>query len=105
MQNIQDLQEKIFLESKNILGILNKINDVDELLSKQDLIDELAERISFLKLLKNKVEYYQNSDLPFSEVIETHALAETVTGSQDFYNEVTEEEAIFNNQLNEIGEK
>ncbi len=104
MQNIQDLQEKIFLESKNILGILNKINDVDELLSKQDLIDELAERISFLKLLKNKVEYYQNSDLPFSEVIETHALAETVTGSQDFYNEVTEEEAIFNNQLNEIGE-
>jgi len=104
MQNIQDLQEKIFSESKNILGILNKINDVDELLSKQDLIGELAERISFLKLLKNKVAYYQNSELPFSATVEEHTVAETLTKSQDFYHEVTEEEAIFNNELNEIGE-
>ncbi|WP_228459205.1 hypothetical protein [Chryseobacterium carnipullorum] len=52
MQNIQDLKEKIFFESKNIIDILDKINNVDELLSKQDLVDELANRISFLRLLE-----------------------------------------------------
>lgn len=103
MQNIQDLQEKIFFESKNIIGILDKINHVDELLSKQNLIDELADRISFLKLLKTKVEYYQNDELQFSEAQASHSLAETVMESQDFSHEVTEEEAIFNNELNEIG--
>jgi hypothetical protein len=102
MQNIQDLQEKIFFESKNIIGILDKINDVDELLSKQNLIDDLAERISFLKLLKTKVEYYRNEDLQFSEPLSGSFLAETVTESQNFSHEVTEEEAIFNNELNEI---
>ena len=102
MQNIQDLQEKIFFESKNIIGILDKINDVDELLSKQNLIDDLAERISFLKQLKNKVEYYKNDNLRFSEPLSGSFLAETVTESQNFSHEVTEEEAIFNNELNEI---
>ncbi|UFH30565.1 hypothetical protein LNP04_11310 [Chryseobacterium sp. C-71] len=102
MQNIQDLQEKIFFESKNIIGILDKINDVDELLSKQNLIDDLAERISFLKLLKNKVEYYKNDNLRFSEPLSGSFLAETIAESQNFSHEVTEEEAIFNNELNEI---
>lgn len=104
MQNIQDLQEKIFFESKNIISILDKINDVDELLSKQNLIDELADRISFLNLLKTKVEYYENNDLNFSQAQPELSLAETVAESQDFSHEVTEEEAIFNNELNEIGE-
>jgi len=103
MQNIQDLQEKIFFESKNIIGILDKINNVDELLSKQDLIDQLAERISFLKLLKSKVEYYQKDDLQFSQAFSNHSLAESISESQDFSHEVMEEEAIFNNELNEIG--
>ncbi|AYN00792.1 hypothetical protein [Chryseobacterium sp. 3008163] len=102
MQNIQDLQEKIFFESKNIIGILDKINDVDELLSKQNLIDELTDRISFLKLLKNKVEYYKNDDLQFSGPLSGSFLAETITESHNFSHEVTEEEAIFNNELNEI---
>lgn len=95
MQNIQDLQEKIFFESKNIIGILGKINHVDELLSKQNLIGELADRISFIQLLKSKLEYYQNNDLQFLE--------ETTADSQDFSHDILEEEAIFNNELNEIG--
>ena len=102
MQNIQDLQEKIFFESKNIIGILDKINDVDELLSKQNLIDELTDRISFLKLLKSKLEYYKNDDLQFSQPLLNSFLTETITESQVFSHEVTEEEAIFNNELNEI---
>ena len=102
MQNIQDLQEKIFFESKNIISILDKINDVDELLTKQNLIDELADRISFLKLLKTKVEYYSGDDLRFSQSLSGSLLAETPTESREYSHEVTEEEAIFNNELNQI---
>lgn len=102
MQNIQDLKEKFFFESKNIIDILEKINNVDELLSKQDLVDELANRISFLRLLEKNIEYFitdhvqQNTDhqyvsLSSDDVHESH-------------HEVTEEEAIFNNEFNEIDE-
>ncbi|CAD7805820.1 hypothetical protein CHRY9390_01423 [Chryseobacterium aquaeductus] len=102
MQNIQDLQEKIFFESKNIISILGKINQVDELLSKQNLVDELTERISFLKLLKTKVEYYQNSHSEFAEERPNQSVENLILNSQDFSYDVTEEEAIFNNELNEI---
>lgn len=68
MQNIQDLKEKIFFESKNIIDILDKINNVDELLSKQDLVDELANRISFLRLLEKNMEYFITENTsPISE--------------------------------------
>ena len=60
MQNLQDIQEKIFFESKNILDTLSKINSKDELLSKQDLFSEVADRIAFLRILeKNKDSFQQ----------------------------------------------
>ncbi|MCA6067135.1 hypothetical protein JI747_008095 [Chryseobacterium sp. RG1] len=94
MQNIQDLKEKIFFESKNIIDILDKINNVDELLSKQDLVDELANRISFLRLLEKNMEYFITENTsPISEKNELNS------------NEIIEEEAIFNNEFNEIDEK
>jgi hypothetical protein len=102
MQNIQDLKEKIFFESKNIIDILEKINNVDELLSKQDLVDELANRISFLRLLEKNIEYFitdnsqQNSENQYTS-LNTDDLHES-------HHEVTEEEAIFNNEFNEIDE-
>lgn len=104
MQNIQDLKEKIFFESMNIIDNLDKISNIDELLSKQDLVDELANRISFLKLLEKNIEYFvadnttQNPD---------HQYASFVSGETEHHdtgNEVMEEEAIFNNELNEIDE-
>lgn len=104
MQNIQDLKEKIFFESKNIIDNLDKISNVDELLSKQDLVDELANRISFLKLLEKNIEYFvaDNTD----QHLENQYISFS-SGSQEHHepgNEVTEEEAIFNNELNEIDE-
>jgi hypothetical protein len=130
MQNIQDLKDKIFFESKNIIGILDKISNVDELLSKQDLVDELANRISFLRLLEKNLEYFgkenfssisenkQNfssinaepentevsSEVTEEEAIFNNELNEIEGNPQSFSHEVTEEEAIFNNQLNEIVE-
>ena len=60
MQNLQDIQEKIFFESKNILDTLSKINSKEELLSKQDLFSEVADRIAFLRILeKNKDSFQQ----------------------------------------------
>ncbi|MCY0969029.1 ring-infected erythrocyte surface antigen domain-containing protein [Chryseobacterium wangxinyae] len=124
MQNIQDLQENIFFESKYIIGILDKINNVDELLSKQNLIDDLADRISFLKLLNSKLEYYQKDDVQFSKLSVTSS-GESSDESGDFSTAVlqeendqndifesqnntpdnqTEEEAIFNHQLTDIEE-
>ncbi|KAA2221530.1 hypothetical protein [Chryseobacterium sediminis] len=104
MQNIQDLKEKIFFESMNIIDNLDKISNVDELLSKQDLVDELANRISFLKLLEKNIEYFV-TDHPAQSPENQHL--SFVSGETEHYdkgNEVTEEEAIFNNELNEIDE-
>ncbi|MBV8327083.1 hypothetical protein [Chryseobacterium sp.] len=104
MQNIQDLKEKIFFESMNIIDNLDKINNVDELLSKQDLVDELANRISFLKLLEKNIEYF----IPEEPAHHLGSHADSfVSKDSDIHetgNEVTEEEAIFNNELNEIDE-
>ncbi|KMQ66607.1 hypothetical protein ACM46_03550 [Chryseobacterium angstadtii] len=102
MQNIQDLKEKFFFESKNIIDILEKINNVDELLSKQDLVDELANRISFLRLLEKNMEYFVNDNS--KQNTENQYVSLSSDEDYDSSNEVTEEEAIFNNEFNEIDE-
>lgn len=105
MQNIQDLKEKILFESKNIIDNLDKINNIDELLSKQDLVDELANRISFLKLLEKNIEYFVIEDPVFhSDGLPVSFVSVDTDHHHDSGNEVTEEEAIFNNELNEIDE-
>lgn len=104
MQNIQDLKEKIFFESMNIIDNLDKISNIDELLSKQDLVDELANRISFLKLLEKNIEYFV-ADNPVQNPDSHYVSFDSgETEHHDTGNEVTEEEAIFNNELNEIDE-
>lgn len=126
MQNIQDLQENIFLEFKNIINNLEKINNVEELVSKQDLVNKLAERVSFLKLLQENIEYYQftseslanahtsyyqeQENLVFEEIEEEVIFNNLLNEVGDFglqnedLDEEVEEEVIFNNQLNEISE-
>lgn len=101
MQNIQDLKEKIFFESKNMIAILDKISNVDELLSRQDLVDELANRISFLRLLEKNLEYFGSENFSSTEKSNENFSSQPV--NENNY-EIEEEEAIFNNQLNEIGE-
>ncbi|MCD1115467.1 hypothetical protein [Chryseobacterium turcicum] len=95
MQNIQDLKDKIFFESKNIIDILGRINNVDELISKHDLLNDLVEKIAFLKLLDKNLGDYQRENSNFSVFQQDESLVSNYL--------VTEEEAIFNNELNEIG--
>lgn len=104
MQHIQDLKEKIFFESMNIIDNLDKISNIDELLSKQDLVDELANRISFLKLLEKNIEYFVTGDKGRNPDHQHIAFISGETDHSDAGSEVTEEEAIFNNELNEIDE-
>jgi len=95
MQNIQDLKDKIFFESMNIIDILGGINNVDGLISKQDLLNDLVEKIAFLKLLDKNLGDYQQQNSNFSDYQKDESLVSNYL--------VTEEEAIFNNELNEIG--
>jgi hypothetical protein len=95
MQNIQDLKDKIFFESKNIIDILGGINNVDELISKHDLLNDLVEKIAFLKLLDKNLGDYKRENSNFSLFQQDESLVSNYL--------VTEEEAIFNNELNEIG--
>lgn len=95
MQNIQDLKDKIFFESRNIIDILGGINNVDELISKHDLLNDLVEKIAFLKLLDKNLGIYKQQNSNFTDYRKDESLISNYL--------VTEEEAIFNNELNEIG--
>ncbi len=45
MANFQNLQQKVFFEVKTILETLSKVSSVEELMTKQELSSELADRI------------------------------------------------------------
>ncbi len=103
MQNLEDLKEKIFFEAKNILDTLSKINSAEEFLQKKDLIEELCERVSFLKILEKNENYFVEDKIYLSadnqeveiEVDEEETVSETK-------HEPVEEEVLFTNELNEI---
>lgn len=106
MQNLIDIEEKIFFECQNILESLSKITTQDELLLKQDLCYELTERIAFLKLLEKNKE-----SLGFENSSESDAAISTELQDNEMFIEEDElidhdnqelEEVIFNNELNEI---
>ena len=108
MQNLIDVEEKIFFECKNILESLSKITTQDELLLKQDLFYELTERIAFLKLMdKNKSSLYEDHCLQDS----TSPIHLDLQNNEMFIDNERDalepenyelEEVIFNNELNEI---
>jgi hypothetical protein len=106
MQNLQDIQEKIFFESKNILDTLSKINSKDELLAKQDLFAELGDRIAFLRILeKNKESFYSQAEAVDNQYFNENYIQNRNDDHSDesFVNEdIIEEEVIFTNEINDI---
>lgn len=102
MQTIQDLQDKLFFECKNILDTVSKISSHDELLRKHDLITELNDRMNVLKYLdKNKSSFTAPVavDTPSSLLEKEEFIDEK---PENIFEEEIEEEVIFNNELNEI---
>lgn len=107
MQNLQDIQEKIFFESKSILETLSKINSREELLAKQDLFAEITDRIAFLRILeKNKDNFIQEVNL---HTVDSQEDSEQLNLNREerfevapLEEDIMEEEVIFTNELNEI---
>lgn len=102
MQNLLDLQQKIFFETKAVLEALSKINSHDELLTKQDMFAELAERVAFLKVLDKNKESLQFTD---AEPIDNQLLNQKnpFNNSSDLLNESSiEEEVLFTTEINEM---
>ena len=102
MNNLEDLKEKIVFESKNIIETLSKITSAEELLAKKDLVDELSERLSFLKVLEKNEDYFS------VEIADsTLDISENQTENEEAFgyetaDEIMEEEVLFTNELNEF---
>ncbi|TXF76023.1 hypothetical protein [Chryseobacterium sp.] len=111
MQNLQDIQEKIFFESKSILESLSKIASRDELLARQDLFAELSDRIAFLRILeKNKEAFVAEIPVQNAVINITNQQNEDYRDEQYFEDlphedDVIEEEVMFTNELNDIGNR
>lgn len=114
MKNLHEIQEKIFFEAKTILEKLSKISSADELVAKQDLFEEVTDRIAFLRILEKNEDLFiskvslQDTD---NEQLNVNFEGNAAGGSQDelaqtiVEKEAVEEEVIFNNELNEISDE
>lgn len=106
MQNVQELQEKIFFEVQSILESLSKISSKEELLTKQDLFSEVTDRIAFLRILeKNKDSFVSEETMQSfdnQEINNNFDLNESDDEYDNQHEDILEEEVRFTNELNDI---
>ncbi len=98
MKELEDLQEKIFFECKNIIDTLSSVHTVEDILAKRGLADELLERISFLRVMEKNEDYFKHllKVKPASIHISPESDHEEIHSSEEI-----EEEVLFTNELNE----
>lgn len=113
MQNLQDIHDKIFFETKSILETLCKINSKDELLAKQDLFTEVTDRIAFLRILEKNEDSFaailtgedpENISGDDYQIID-EATEHVEFNENDFSYDVIEEEVMFTNDLNNLDDE
>lgn len=102
MQNLQDLQDKILFETKNILNSLSQIDTKEELLSKQDLFIEITDRIAFLRILENNKDFFIVEE---NAIISNDSFNFNRTEDISLNQEDIEEEVQFTNEINNIEEE
>ncbi len=106
MQNLQDIQEKIFFEAKSILDSLYKINSIDELLAKQDLFTEVTDRIAFLRILEKNEDNFSPiliDNRTDNQIVNDNQIIDEATEHVEFNdNEFVEEEVTFTTELNDF---
>lgn len=102
MQNLQDLQDKILFETKNILNSLSQIDTKEELLSKQDLFIEITDRIAFLRILENNKDFFIVEE---NAILNNDSFNFNRTEDISLNQEDIEEEVQFTNEINNIGEE
>ena len=104
MQNLQDLQDKILFETKNILSSLSQIDSKEELLAKQDLFVEVTDRIAFLRILDlNKDAFLSEENSPVTNDLEVNN--QSNFDEINLNEELIEEEVQFTNEINNISEE
>lgn len=102
MQNLQDLQDKILFETKNILNSLTQIDTKEELLSKQDLFIEITDRIAFLRILENNKDFFIVEE---NAIIGNDSFNFNRTEDISLNQEDIEEKVQFTNEINNIEEE
>lgn len=110
MQNLQDIQEKIFFEAKSILDTLYKINTIDELLAKQNLFAEVTDRIAFLRILEKNEDNFSPiliDNIKKYESVHDNQIIDEATEHVEFNesalaDDIMEEEVAFTNELNDF---
>ena len=102
MQNLQDLQDKILFETKNILNSLSQIDTKEELLSKQDLFIEITDRIAFLRILENNKDFFIVEE---NAIISNDSFNFNRTEDISLNQEDIEEKVQFTNEINNIEEE
>lgn len=110
MQNLHDLQEKIFFETKNILSSLSQIESKDELLSKQDLFGEITDRIAFLRILELNKDSFNIPEIPEilsnqnNEILKAEYFHRDELEHDQQVHDLIEEEVKFTNEINNTDE-
>lgn len=113
MQTLQDIQDKIFFETKSMLETIGKINSKDELLSNRALFAEVTDRIAFLRILdKNKDSFNQDlvPEISSDQIIVDNTIINEANDQiefeeSDFAEDIIEEEVIFNASVNDSDEE
>lgn len=113
MQTLQDIQDKIFFETKSMLETIGKINSKDELLSNRALFAEVTDRIAFLRILeKNEDSFNQDlvPEISSDQIIVDNTIINEANDQiefeeSDFAEDIIEEEVIFNASLNDSDEE
>ncbi len=114
MQNIEEIRHKYFIECKKIISELLYIENYESLIENKFKVEELTEKISFLKLLNENPELFNvqtseiinEAELPgsafYSEELE-NIVGEELVDEEEFYEETTAEETapVFEFALNE----
>lgn len=104
MQNVKEIQVKVFDDAKSIIEALHHTNSPSELINHQENFQKLYDLLNFLRIS----DYYSTNDdkeIPletFDNQQENSEITQYEFNEKDKY--IAEEEVIFNNELNQIHE-
>ena len=97
MQNIQDIRQDYFMQCKKLISELLYAEDAESLLQNKFKVNELYEKISFLKVLNDSPEFFQPQDIHSPQNVEITADEnnEVAISEDDEIFEEVEEEPLF----------
>ncbi|WP_300673455.1 hypothetical protein [Soonwooa sp.] len=102
MNGLQEIQDELFLDIQNIIEELNEISSIDDLLQKENLIKELSEKATFLKLSEA---FGLNHILQKSQIVPAIVHEEIVKPEEVSQEEIVSEPSFVENATDEEEEE